>query len=194
MNIYIVYKTTNLVNGKFYIGKHKQSCLEFDGYLGSGNILKLAIEKYGKENFVRETLAVFENEADAFQFESQIVNKMFVNNTETYNLSTGGLGGRTHHNETKKKISKAGKGRPAWNKGKQIWSEEDRKRISEQNKSRPPQSAETISKRAEKNRGKKRSDETKAKTSKALKGRIFSDETRKKMSESAKKRKRKNNA
>jgi group I intron endonuclease len=194
MNIYIVYKTTNLINGKFYIGKHKQSCLEFDGYLGSGSILKLAIEKYGKENFVRETLAVFENEADAFQFESQIVNEMFVNKTETYNLSTGGTGGRTHHHQTKKKLSRAGKVRPAWNKGKQMWNEEDRKRISEQNKSRPPQSAETIAKRTEKNKGKKRSEESKAKTSKALKGRIFSDETRKKMSESAKKRRRNYNS
>ena len=49
-----IYKTTCLVNGKIYIGKHEGS--ENDNYLGSGEIFSLALRKYGKENFKREIL------------------------------------------------------------------------------------------------------------------------------------------
>ena len=52
---YLVYKTTNLVNGKIYIGQHQTYDLN-DGYLGSGILLRRAIEKYGEENFKREIL------------------------------------------------------------------------------------------------------------------------------------------
>ena len=57
--MFIVYKTSNLINNHYYIGVHKQSGTSFDGYYGSGVGLKRAIEKYGKKNFVRETLFSF---------------------------------------------------------------------------------------------------------------------------------------
>jgi hypothetical protein len=69
-HIYIVYKTTNLVNGKFYIGVHKQDFflpIIFDGYLGSGLMLKRAIKKYGEENFIRETLHIFYTAKEAYK-------------------------------------------------------------------------------------------------------------------------------
>ena len=48
---YIVYKTINLVNNKFYIGKHNQKIdpYQFDGYYGSGSQIINAVKKYGKE-------------------------------------------------------------------------------------------------------------------------------------------------
>ena len=49
---FILYKTTNLINGKSYIGIHKTNNLN-DGYLGSGFAITEAIEKYGKDNFKR---------------------------------------------------------------------------------------------------------------------------------------------
>jgi len=52
-----IYKTTNLKNGKIYIGKHKYNPEEpFETYLGSGTILRRALKKYGKENFSKEIL------------------------------------------------------------------------------------------------------------------------------------------
>ena len=60
MKYYGLYKITNLVNGKMYIGKHVTSNLD-DGYMGSGKILKQAIKKYGAENFRKEWLGFYED-------------------------------------------------------------------------------------------------------------------------------------
>lgn len=49
-----IYKTTNLVNGKIYIGQHVGKVN--DSYLGSGVVLHNAIRKYGRCNFKREIL------------------------------------------------------------------------------------------------------------------------------------------
>ena len=51
-----VYKTTNLINNKMYIGKHHSTVFESDKYIGSGPILIKAIKKYGKENFKCELI------------------------------------------------------------------------------------------------------------------------------------------
>lgn len=50
-----VYMTTNLINGKRYIGQRKYYGKHQD-YLGSGHLLRRAVEKYGKENFSRVIL------------------------------------------------------------------------------------------------------------------------------------------
>lgn len=46
--MYTVYKTTNIINGKYYIGVHKTTNPN-DSYLGSGKAIKEAIKKYGKK-------------------------------------------------------------------------------------------------------------------------------------------------
>ncbi len=88
---YTVYKITNLINSKIYIGVHKTDNLS-DRYMGSGNNIRRAIKKYGKENFKKEYLAIFENEIDMFKMESMLVNDEFIKNEYSYNIKNGGLG------------------------------------------------------------------------------------------------------
>lgn len=91
---YIVYKTTNTMTGEFYVGHHKTKYPEiFDGYFGSGLLLQRAIKKYGKENFIREILFVFETLTEAKSKEREIVNEEFVKLDYIYNIACGGTGG-----------------------------------------------------------------------------------------------------
>ncbi len=48
---YTIYKITNLINNRFYIGMHRTKNIN-DYYLGSGKLIIQAIEKYGEENIV----------------------------------------------------------------------------------------------------------------------------------------------
>ena len=85
---YFVYKTTNVKNGKIYIGVHRGE--RDDGYLGSGNLIKRAIKKHGVESFVREILFEYERLEDALLKESEIVNPDFIKRPDVYNLVVGG--------------------------------------------------------------------------------------------------------
>lgn len=113
---FIVYKTTNTVNGKIYIGAHSTYNLN-DGYKGSGKHLKKAFKKYGKENFKTEIICRCTNEEVMFKIESFFVNKLIDNFGQKghYNRAYGGKGaalgennhfyGKSHTDETRKLIS-----------------------------------------------------------------------------------------
>jgi len=96
---YTIYKITNKINGKYYIGKHQTTNLN-DGYMGSGKILNYAIKKYGIENFTKEILFIYDNEAEMNAAEKKLV----VISEETYNLCEGGKGGFSYINRTGKNI------------------------------------------------------------------------------------------
>jgi hypothetical protein len=88
---HFIYKTTNIMNGKYYIGAHSTNDVN-DGYLGSGKLLRKSIEKYGKENFIREILFYCENIEELYNKESQIISEHLDNNM-CYNVKPGGKGG-----------------------------------------------------------------------------------------------------
>jgi group I intron endonuclease len=166
---YLVYKTTNKVNGKYYIGCHQTENLD-DGYLGSGKLLKRAISKYGRDNFSVEIIEILEKKEDMFLLEKKLVNTECVNDNLSYNLKIGGSGGnpgivgafkgKRHSEVIKEKIREA-----ALN---QVTTEEKRRKLSE-------------------NAWAKRDPEKQKEHARKISSKLKSDEHKKNISESLKK-------
>ncbi len=96
----IIYKTTNLVNGKIYIGQDKYNN---PNYLGSGKILQLAFQKYGIENFRKEILEKCKSAEDLNERERYWIDYYSSTNRKIgYNIAFGGNGGDTISNHPKK--------------------------------------------------------------------------------------------
>jgi group I intron endonuclease len=84
-----VYITTNLVNGKSYIGDHHTTNLK-DTYLGSGSLIGKAIKKYGKENFEKQILEQFNTKKEAFDAQEKYIIKYNTLTPNGYNISPKG--------------------------------------------------------------------------------------------------------
>lgn len=142
MKKYIVYKHTSPSN-KIYIGI---TCQNIDRRWRNGNGYKSqkyfyrAIEKYGWDNFKHEILYEnLEKEQAKILEMSLIYYYDSTNPSFGYNLTKGGEGhnGYSPSKETRKKLSEVHKGKEPWNKGKtNIFSDETRRKISENNKNR----------------------------------------------------------
>lgn len=103
---YIVYLTTNLINGKIYVG---QTTRTDPNYIGSGVYFKSALKKYGKENFIRVILEYCNNLDKLNKQETFWILKFnpTLDRNIGYNLTLGGNGsiGYKHTEKTKQKIS-----------------------------------------------------------------------------------------
>lgn len=100
---YLIYKITNCINNKIYVGSHKTKNID-DGYMGSGKYLNRAYQKYGLENFSKEILFVFDNANEMYAKEAEIVNENFLTEENTYNLKRGGFGGFDYINSAGKNL------------------------------------------------------------------------------------------
>jgi group I intron endonuclease len=167
------YKTTNIINGRYYYGSGSKK-----NYLGSGKILLEAVSKYGKENFKIEILKYFDTREDAFIFEDKFL-KLFkiAEDPLSYNIKNSAVGGatikgeshprswvgKTHSEEyvNKLKIVMTGQGNPMYGKSHSDLTKEKMK--------------ESWNKRKLEGRGNKP-------------GRIMSDETKMKIGNAIRKR------
>jgi group I intron endonuclease len=100
-NSMVIYKITNLVNNKIYIGQDSKNNPE---YLGSGIIIKRAIKKYGKEFFNKDILEFCYSKEELDAKEKFWINKL-NSIKKGYNISAGGGGclGCKQSDETKEK-------------------------------------------------------------------------------------------
>ncbi len=143
-NVYgYIYLTTNLVNGKRYIGQHLGQRFE-RSYFGSGTLLIQAIKKYKTKNFKVELLIWVESNKERVIVKNREISKEMADldqweihyikdkkshisyldeneNEMGYNLSWGGHGHGNWSEESKKKQSKSTKKyfetHDPWNKG-----------------------------------------------------------------------------
>jgi hypothetical protein len=98
MVFYTVYKTMNLLNGKFYFGVHKTENPD-DDYLGSGTYIKRAVAKHGVQNFRKEVLFAYADSNLAFEKEDELIRMHRGFNPLCMNLKRGGNGGFDWINE-----------------------------------------------------------------------------------------------
>jgi hypothetical protein len=104
--MYTVYKITNIITNEYYIGVHKTNNPQ-DDYLGSGIHIKRQVKKYGRQNFFKEILYIFDNKDDAFSKEKELLS-IHLNEKMCINIAKGGEGGplfegKCHSEETKQK-------------------------------------------------------------------------------------------
>ena len=160
-----IYETTNLINGKKYIGQKKSDVFLDTKYLGSGTILNKAINKYGKENFKIKLIEICSNREELNEREVYWISYYnAVKDKNYYNIGAGGTG---------------------WNNSFLYKTKEERSKIISK------ASKELYIKNGKTNfgdgmLGKHHSEETKRKMSISAIGKKVSEETRQKLSESHK--------
>ena len=179
----VIYKWTNKINGKSYIGQTiNEEFRKKDHIHGKYKCyFHDALKKYGVENF---EYCVLEKIEESKLSEREIYWIDFYqthDHDKGYNLTLGGEGTRGFSHpvseEAKQKISKANKGKTAWNKGKTgIYSEETKRKIGTRDHSLC-WTEEMKKRQSEKLKGRPSPN----------KGKIMSEEEKKKISESVKK-------
>lgn len=122
-----IYKITNKINNKVYIGQTKQSIqdrfIQHCNNADSVSAIAAAINKYGKENFLIEELVTVSSQEELDLLEKTLIKSHNSMAPDGYNLKTGGLEGSRYSEESKEKMSKAKLGKKT--------SEETKRKMSE---------------------------------------------------------------
>lgn len=190
-----IYKITNLITNKCYVGFSKNAAKRFKRHLtlaenGVNRRLYDSIRKHGKENFILEIIATCVTKEEAVELEKFWISELNSLMPNGYNMTVGGDGGNTlvgwteeekkelytrqantrigmkHTEETKEKISKAHLGK--------TMPEEQKLRLSETLKKighKPP----TIKGKIPWMKGKKHTEESLKKISSARLGKSYED-------------------
>jgi hypothetical protein len=167
---YTVYRTQNLVNGKYYLGVHKTS-YPYDRYLGSGTVITNAVNKYGRPAFLKNVCFVFDTPEEAFAKEFELI-ETYREDPLCYNIRQGGSGGFDWINR---------EGLRADNRNNPVRIAAVKSRVIG---SRQSPSNETRIKIRSKLQGRivgKRTEETREKIRAANKGKVLSEETKEKI-------------
>lgn len=135
-----VYLTTNIVNGKIYVGQHEIKGNKFaDDYIGSGGThFRNSVKKYGRENFKRKILKLCYTVNQLNGYETYYIKKLRATDpnigynklpgpinllnpsklpevskikSEKLSGSNNPMFGKKHTEETKRKMSEARKGK-----------------------------------------------------------------------------------
>ena len=153
-----IYKTTNTVNNKIYVGQRKSDVFLAEKYLGSGKILQQAIEKYGKDAFIVELIDIAETLEELGEKERFWIKELRSQDPEIgYNICPGGV-----------HVPIEGEQNGFYGKHH---TEETKKILRDKALKRPPMSQATRDKIAEKHRGSHRSEETRKKMGNIQRGR-----------------------
>lgn len=113
-----IYITTNMINGKKYIGQRSYGRKRIKNYLGSGKYLKLAIAKYGADHFINEVICNCLTKEDLSYMETYFIAEYnAVEDPMFYNIAAGGyctrgFTGKSHSDEYKQKMAEYGRLRP----------------------------------------------------------------------------------
>jgi len=165
----IIYKITNMVNGKAYIGQTTRPLKERikEHYSKDKSLLYKAVKKYGKSNFEVEIICKCSSLKELGSKEKFFINKLRTLVPNGYNVSEGGEN-TVHSEETLKKMSekKRGKLHPLFGKKR---SSKVKKLISESKKGTKI-SEETRLKISIAHKGTKKTSEHRLKISQSLKG------------------------
>lgn len=103
MKYFIVYQITNLITQRIYIGRHSTNNLQ-DNYMGSGTELMQDLKKFGRKNFKKDILFVFDNWKEMVDKETELLTEEFINSEHTYNSTRQGKGLITHTEEVREKL------------------------------------------------------------------------------------------
>lgn len=176
----VVYKITNNINGKIYIGQTTRSISErWKTHISkhSGCVaLKNAIDKYGVENFSLEIIEKHNDLDSLNKSEAHWIKQYNSISPNGYNLMTGG-DNSLFSEESKVRMSKSSKGQKAWNKGLDVTDGRVNQYV------RRGEDSYWYGKTGPR-KGMKHTEEAKLKISKARKGFKVSEKTRKRMSQS----------
>lgn len=182
-----IYITTNLINGKKYIGK-KEFKKGWKNYLGSGVNLKKAIKKYGRENFSRDIIYIAYSLEELNKAEQDFIYYHdAINDKDYYNIASGGDGGNTLKGLSDEEL--------------RLFKHRCRLTIKDKMKNKKPQigkdnpfygkyhTKEAKQKISKAKKGKTLSEETKYKMCEAHKGKTHTEESKEKMSKNTKTKK-----